>query len=69
MQPIGKFFQIFEESWRRNKTELKRITVGGDALSTSAMIGEEPQPNLNLLLTEVKREKQTTYLAVKLNQL
>ena len=29
----------------------------------------EPRPNLNLLSTGEKREKQTTYLAIKLNRL
>ena len=29
----------------------------------------EPRLNLNLLSTDKKREKQTTYLAIKLNQL
>ena len=40
-----------------------------DAPSTSTLIGEEPQPNLNLLLTYKQREKQTTYLAIKVNRL
>ena len=40
-----------------------------DAPSTSTLIGEEPQPNLNLLFTDEQREKQATYLAIKRNQL
>ena len=40
-----------------------------DAPSTSKLIGAKPQPNLNLLSTDEQREKQTTYLAIKLNQL
>ena len=40
-----------------------------DAPSTSALIGEEHQTNPNLLFTDEQREKQTTYLAIKLNQL
>ena len=42
MRPIGKPFQIFEESWRINKTEIKKNTAGRDALSTLTLIGEEP---------------------------
>ena len=40
-----------------------------DAPSTSTLIGEEPQPILNLLSTNEQREKQITYLVMKLNRL
>ena len=40
-----------------------------DTPSTSTLIGEEPQPNLNLLFIYKQREKQTTYLPIKVNRL
>ena len=43
--------------------------IGLDVPSSSTLIGEELQPNLNQLSTDEQREKQTTYLAIKLNQL
>ena len=57
---IRKNFQIFQESKNTPGIVL-------DAPSTSTLIGEEPQPNPNLLFTDKQREKQTTYLAIKLN--
>ena len=81
MQPIGK---LFEESWRSSKKagektnqRSKRLRQDDentpgivlDAPSTSTLIGEEPQRNLDLLFTEEQREKQITYLAIKLTRL
>ena len=40
-----------------------------DAPPTSTVIGEEPQHSLNLLSADEQREKQTTYLVIKLNRL
>ena len=40
-----------------------------DAPSTSTLFGEEPQPIVNLLYTDKQREKQITYLVIKLIRL
>ena len=60
----------FGERWKRLRQE-NESTPGTvlDAPPTSTLIEEEPQPNLNLLFTDEQREKQATYLAIKLNRL
>ena len=60
----------FGERWKRLRQE-NESTPGTvlDAPPTSTLIGEEPQPNLNLLFTDEQREKQATYLVTKLNRL
>ena len=73
----AKFFRSLKKAGEETSQRSKRLRqedestpgIVLDAPSTSALIEEEPQPNLNLLFTDEQREKQTTYLAIKLNRL
>ena len=61
-----------EISHRSKRLRAKEENTPGivlDAPSTSTLVEEEPRPNINLLMTDEQREKQTTYLAVKLNSI
>ena len=72
-----KFFRSSEKAGEETNQISKRLrqqdenTPGIilDVPSTSTVIEEESQPNLHLLFTEEQREKQTTYLAIKMNRL
>ena len=61
--------EINQRSKRLRAEEENTPGIVLDAPSTSTLVEEEPRPNINLLMTDEQREKQTTYLAVKLNRL
>ena len=58
------------QMWKRLRQEDENTPgIVLEPSSTSTLIGEELQPNLNLLPTDEQREKQATYLAIKLNRI
>ena len=73
----ANFFRSLKKAGEETNQRSKRLQkedentpgIVLDAPSTSILIGEEPQPNLNLLSIDKQREKQTSYLAIKMNRL
>ena len=73
----ANFYRSLKKAGEKTNQRSKRLWREGentpgivlDTPSTSTLIGEEPEPNLNLLSTDEQREKQAVYLATKLNQL
>ena len=72
----ANFFRSSKKAWEKTSQRSKPLwqedeNTPGIVLgppSTSTLIGEEPQPNLNLLFTDELTDKQATYLAIKLNR-